>query len=1157
MKNIPNLKKIFFSLLISFIISYSIAGPGDTLTVQTLTFGDITKRRGIWVFPDTSHHYRKILMYYTLKCDPATTHDNYNCGEWDYLTYNYIYDHTGIMDSSLLTQPSFIVGGISPDSFSYTTTPVWTYYKNWQYFPVYDSIISESEIQTGSGDTSFIHPFNTSQEVSRAQYLWLESELSGGGLVPGEIHKLKLDITALGNALNHLKIRMKNSTKTELQPANFEKDGFTLVYNMNTNMTITGEYEFEFSAPFTWDGVSNIVIDFTFTNNNDGTDFMIAGDTTGFSSCVYSVKTDGYLAFNGPDFADVPMAAFAGIDSAITISFWAYGDPDIQPQNDYCFEARDADGNRVLNVHLPWSDEHVYWDAGNDGSMYDRIDKLCSSLIYKGSWNHWAFTKDVNQGWMRIYLNGSAWQLGTNRIYDMSGITSFKFGSNAYGTGNYDGYINEFRIWNTVLSSTEIKNWRYKDIDPSHPDYGNLAACYSFDENNGTMTADHGTEGHHASLVGLPQWKRLIDLQIFRNMAACNERPKVTLVQGNYNLHLDSLLVTDSVVNPGTTLFLFNDSALLPLASGILTVWEAGYTYVYDHDTICDSVYIAPENTLTLEEYDYWGEPFEILDRYEIGRFITPYGIGLDLGDEGFRWIYDVTDYAFLLHDTVDFQAGNQQELIDVKFLLIEGTPPREMVQMDRVWGQTGSFYYKDLDDDVSLSAQSIAIHPDAQSCKIKTRLTGHGHNSNTGDYPHCCEWKDNTHYLYVNGTLADSWHIFQYSECAQNPVFPQGGTWPGAREGWCPGDVVGDSEFELTDYLTSGSITIDYDITSVPASNQGMGWGNYVISMHLFQYGAAAHSLDAEVYEVITPNDWGYYSRVNPICSDPRVVLRNAGATTLTSMVITYGVSGGPQQAYTWTGNLAFMESEEVQLPVNSYNFWIGDGANIFTATAGSPNYGQDQYELNNSVFAAYTAPDILPSVIIIELHTNNIPGDNSYTLKDLAGNIVVSANGFSANTTYYDTLDLAAGCYELSFLDTGHDGLYYWAYTAQGTGYLRIRQPGGAVLVNFEPEFGYEIRYAFTSGDLTYLQRQDNSVRIFAYPNPSDGNFTLDISGIYGNAGITVMNILGEVVWSSTAVIDGFFMEDITLKGIDPGIYLLKVYYGKKVFYDRILVY
>ncbi|MBK9194576.1 MAG: hypothetical protein IPO17_06215 [Flavobacteriales bacterium] len=82
----------------------------DTLRVQTLTFDSITTRRGTWLFPDNTHEFRKVLMHHTLKCDPQTTQDQYNCGEWDYLTYNTVHHHTGLLDSTALSHPWFKVG---------------------------------------------------------------------------------------------------------------------------------------------------------------------------------------------------------------------------------------------------------------------------------------------------------------------------------------------------------------------------------------------------------------------------------------------------------------------------------------------------------------------------------------------------------------------------------------------------------------------------------------------------------------------------------------------------------------------------------------------------------------------------------------------------------------------------------------------------------------------------------------------------------------------------------------------------------------------------------------------------------------------------------------------------------------------------------------
>ena len=73
----------------------------DTTWVQTFTFDSITTRRAEFNFPNSlnGERFEKVLMYYKLKCSPLTTWDQFNCGEWDYLTYTRVFDHTGAYDS--------------------------------------------------------------------------------------------------------------------------------------------------------------------------------------------------------------------------------------------------------------------------------------------------------------------------------------------------------------------------------------------------------------------------------------------------------------------------------------------------------------------------------------------------------------------------------------------------------------------------------------------------------------------------------------------------------------------------------------------------------------------------------------------------------------------------------------------------------------------------------------------------------------------------------------------------------------------------------------------------------------------------------------------------------------------------------------------------
>jgi len=137
------------SILLFLLVSVQILKAQDTTVIQTLTFSDINKRRGTYVFPDTTNDWRKIILSYTLKCDAATTWDQYPCGEWDYLTYAFVHQHTGLFDSTALTHPWFKIGTLSPDTFNLVSTPIYNYYHSNQYQMVYDAINSESDFVVG------------------------------------------------------------------------------------------------------------------------------------------------------------------------------------------------------------------------------------------------------------------------------------------------------------------------------------------------------------------------------------------------------------------------------------------------------------------------------------------------------------------------------------------------------------------------------------------------------------------------------------------------------------------------------------------------------------------------------------------------------------------------------------------------------------------------------------------------------------------------------------------------------------------------------------------------------------------------------------------------------------------------------------------------
>lgn len=1133
------MKKSLFTVLIA-IFSMSVFAQ-DTIVVQTLDFNDITKRRGWYIFPEDTNRYEKILMYYTLKCDAQTTQDQYPCGEWDYTTYTRLYQHENV------GAPRYLVNGGYPDTINYVNNPTYTYYENQQYFIVYDNTVSQTDYSIGSGSNSITHTFDAANANAKAQYLWQASELTSAGLTAGSIDKIKLDFSALGSDLNYLTIKMKHTPLNSIDETQYETTGFTEVYKLNTQIGATGINTINLTNPFNWDGSSNVVVEFCFSNNAPGTGHTLVGENTAFNAAVYSTQDDGKLDFVWGDYVEVPANAFAAIDSFITISFWCYGDTAKLPENTYIFEGTDANGRRVLNSHLPWSNSNVYWDAGNTGTTsYDRINQVANSADFEGKWNHWAFTKDVSTGEMKIFLNGTLWHSGTGMTRTMSGITSFKIGGQASSFGKYDGAIHDFRVWNVALDATTIQDWMYKDVTASHPFYANLQAYYKFDDMTGVTATDASGNNHTANLMGMPSWNYIKGCDQYRNMASAMERPNIIFTQGIYTTHIDSIMVLDSVMNSPVSIVEYTtsiDTNSSGITMGVVDTtygWEAGWVYTYDqYGNVTDSTFIGYDTQL----YNDYNENI-----FQLQNYVTPYGIGLNLGNDGFRWVYDVTDYAPLFHDTVELSAGNQQELIDLKFIMIKGTPPRDVIKIESL--QRGDYQHSDIANDIKCKANTVTLDPSASSFRIKTRTTGHWF----GGFQNCAEFCPKDHNVFVDGVKQFEWT--NWTECADNPVIAQGGTWIYDRAGWCPGAFADTYDWELTPYVTPGNThTLDYGMEVTPAGMEG----NYRMTMQLVTYDANNFNLDARVDEIIAPTDWEYRSKINPICTDPQVVIQNTGSTPLTSLTITYNVLGGTPEVYNWSGNLAFMEKEKVTLPIPGMSFWATSSPkNEFQVTVSAPNGGADEYPSNNFAKSTYEIPDLYTDAFYFKIQTNNAGHENSYTIKDYQGNIVLQRSTMTSSTTYNDTIDLPDGCYVLEFLDSDDDGMSFFANN-DGNGSLRFLwiPPATPFSKTFNSQFGKFLKYHFRVDRNVGIEGYDKMHNIDVYPNPSNDVFNINLTGFEeNNVNLTICNALGETIYGEVVnPVNGAIKKSIDLAAFPNGIYYVRVFAGNDYAVKKII--
>lgn len=164
------MKKLLF--LFGLFTFCSFAWSQDTTWVQTFTFDSISTRRANFEFPESLNdkRFEKVLMYYKLKCSPLTPWDQYACGEWDYLTYTRVFDHTGQMDSVAVNGSKYLVNTQAPTSLNYNPLPftqVDTYTRTENNRS--DAQLTTLSINAGAANTVF--PFNVSNHGGRYQML--------------------------------------------------------------------------------------------------------------------------------------------------------------------------------------------------------------------------------------------------------------------------------------------------------------------------------------------------------------------------------------------------------------------------------------------------------------------------------------------------------------------------------------------------------------------------------------------------------------------------------------------------------------------------------------------------------------------------------------------------------------------------------------------------------------------------------------------------------------------------------------------------------------------------------------------------------------------------------------------------------------------------
>jgi len=137
-----------------------------------------------------------------------------------------------------------------------------------------------------STSSSYQSPFNHTWGGTKSQFLIRASELTAAGFAAGDINTLGIMVVAAGIPYSEFNLNMGSTMDTALTTTFVT--GLANVYYDPALTLSTGFYNFTLANAYNWDGASNVVIEFCWSNNNTGgTSATVKVDATPFVAESY------------------------------------------------------------------------------------------------------------------------------------------------------------------------------------------------------------------------------------------------------------------------------------------------------------------------------------------------------------------------------------------------------------------------------------------------------------------------------------------------------------------------------------------------------------------------------------------------------------------------------------------------------------------------------------------------------------------------------------------------------------------------------------------------------------------------------------------------------------------------------------------------------
>ncbi|MDR9416463.1 MAG: LamG-like jellyroll fold domain-containing protein [Gracilimonas sp.] len=242
---------------------------------------------------------------------------------------------------------------------------------------------------------------------------------------------------------------------------------------------------------------------------NDSLETPPETDPSGGRSIIYANNIPGYsLQLDGIDdyiAVDGVASEFSGkVD--FTVEFWFKADKDDQVSTGQV---------ALFGIHTSEGSNGPILLMGTGGTQnglptifFGGFQPQQNIQIGDNRWHHAAFIQDIVENQLRLYIDGELIQSVNTSGQSLATDFQWSFGQEYDGgatSDHYKGKFDDIRIWKSVRSQAEIREYMYQSADTSDSD---LAGIFKLNQGSGSSLFESvsGSYSQNSITIGTPSW---------------------------------------------------------------------------------------------------------------------------------------------------------------------------------------------------------------------------------------------------------------------------------------------------------------------------------------------------------------------------------------------------------------------------------------------------------------------------------------------------------------------------------------------------------------------------------------------------------------------------------------------------------------------------